>query len=76
MEQHKISHHLGTAATALDLTFAAGEFEDTEADMGPKNTGTAEAAVQTEGMPSSALKVMMHEMSNLRTTDEAEDYRR
>ena len=58
--------------TVFNITFAADE----TADIRSCKFTTADAAVQTDSKPSSAIKLMMHEMMTLRTADEAEAYRR
>ena len=72
MEQHKADKVEDKVSTAFNITFAAEE----TADIGSCKLATVDAAVQTDAKPSSAIKLMMHEVVRLRTADEAEAYRR
>ena len=72
MEQHKEDKIEDKVATAFNITFAAEE----TADIRSCKFIMVDAAVQTDSKPSSAIKLMMHEVVTICTADEAEAYRR
>ena len=71
MDKHKQDKVEENVDTVFNITFAADETTDIRSCKLTK----VDVAVQTDAKPSSAIKLMMHEVLTLRTADDAEAYR-
>ena len=75
MDEHKKAVDIDNVKSVFDITFTADQSEEKSGEVGSQNQTKADVAIQTDAKPSSAIKLMKHEVVNLHTVEDAEAYR-
>ena len=75
MAENKKAVDIDKVESAFDITFTADESDEKAGEVNFIKQTKVDVAIQTDAKPSSAIKLMMYEVVNLKTADEAEAYR-